>query len=155
MIDAPYLAAFNVTHAFMADMLARRSGVIIHVGSPASTMPWPASVGYAASRFALKGLNEALNADLGGTGVHSCHVVFGKVSSPYFDRNEHAADRLPGIASLVPTVSPEYCARVILKTVRSPRREVRRPFMLRVFYALHWLAPGVVRWTLRKTGYGR
>jgi NAD(P)-dependent dehydrogenase (short-subunit alcohol dehydrogenase family) len=32
MIGAPYLAAFNVTHAFMPDMLARRSGVLVGTG---------------------------------------------------------------------------------------------------------------------------
>ena len=35
MMQAPYLAAFNVTHAFMSAMLERRSGVIISVNSPA------------------------------------------------------------------------------------------------------------------------
>src|SRR4029077_15619498 len=45
MAQAPFLAAFNMTHAFMRDMLARRSGIVIHVNSPASIFPWPSSVG--------------------------------------------------------------------------------------------------------------
>ena len=35
MIKAPYLAVFNMTHAFMEDMLTRRSGVFIPINSPA------------------------------------------------------------------------------------------------------------------------
>ena len=34
-----------------------------------------------------RGLHESLCADLDGSGVRSCHVVFGKVSSAYFDHN--------------------------------------------------------------------
>ena len=41
MMNAPYFAAFNVTHAFMSDMLSRRSGVLIHVNSPVAEMVWP------------------------------------------------------------------------------------------------------------------
>ena len=36
MMDAPYFAAFNVTHAFMRGMLEQGRGVFVHVGSPAS-----------------------------------------------------------------------------------------------------------------------
>lgn len=81
MIGAPYLAGFNVTHAFMADMLQRGSGVIIHVNSPAACSARPAAVGYIAARAALHGMHEALRQDLVGTGVHTCEVVFGEVAS--------------------------------------------------------------------------
>src|SRR5215469_1890751 len=64
MVRAPYLAAFNMSHAFMQDMLARRSGILVHVNSPASIFPWPSSVGYTAARWALRGLHESLCQDL-------------------------------------------------------------------------------------------
>ena len=38
MMGAPYLAAANTSRAFIDDMLARREGHIIHVGSPASVI---------------------------------------------------------------------------------------------------------------------
>ena len=60
MMQAPYFAAFNLTHAFMRDMLNRNSGVIIHVGSPASLCPMPSGAGYNAARWALRGLHESL-----------------------------------------------------------------------------------------------
>ena len=133
MMKAPYFAAFNITHAFMRDMLERNRGVIIHVGSPVSICTWPSCTGYAATRWALRGLHESLCEDLRGTGVHSCHVVFGKVSSSYFDHNPGAEENLPGIARTVRTISPEECANVIASTVRRPRRQVIYPLMLRMF----------------------
>jgi short-subunit dehydrogenase len=88
MMGAPFGAAYNVTHAFMRDLLDAGRGVVVHVGSPASLAPWPSSVAYTASRWALRGMHEALCQDLAGTGVHSCHVVFSEVSSEYFEVNE-------------------------------------------------------------------
>ena len=152
MMQAPYLAAYNLTHAFMNDLLARRSGVIIHVNSPVSFAAWPGCTGYAAARWALRGLHEALCMDLWRTGVRSCEVVFGQVSSAYFERNAGALERMPGIARTVRTLSPAECARVIERVARRPRRQVVYPFMLRFYYWNYAVLPWVTRWLLRRTG---
>ncbi len=155
MIRAPYLAAFNMTHAFMRDMLARRSGILIHVNSPASIFPWPSSVGYAAARWALRGLHESLSQDLAGTGVRSCHLVLGRVGSPYFEHNPGAAENMPGIASTVRTLSTDECGRVIAQLAEKPRRELLYPFMLRLYGWNYRVAPCLVLWLLRVTGAKR
>ncbi len=155
MMQAPYLAAFNVTHAFMRDMLARRSGVIIHVNSPAAIFPWPSSVGYAAARWALRGLHEALCQDLAGTGVRSCQVVFGKVSSPYFAHNPGVEEAMPGIARTIRTLTPAECGKLIARVAQRPRRQVLHPFMLRFYGWTHSLFPPLPRWLLRVTGAKR
>lgn len=155
MVRAPYLAAFNVTQVFMRDMLARRSGIVIHVNSPASIFPWPSSVGYAAARWALRGLHESLCQDLGGTGVRSCHVVFGRVDSPYFDHNPGVTENMPRIASMVRTLSTDECGRVIARLAENPMRELLHPFMLRLFGWTYRVAPALVLWLLRLTGAKR
>ena len=152
MMGAPYLAAYNTTHAFMAAMLERGSGLVIHVGSPASRMPWPGATAYTASRWALRGLHESLCQDLRGTGVSSCHVVFGEVSSAYFDHNPESRQHIPSIGKLIPVISPERCARVILGVVHRPRRTVIHPFMLKVFYWMAAVSPGPTRWMIARTG---
>ncbi len=155
MMQAPYFAAFNTTHAFMRDMLARKRGVLIHVGSPAAICPIPSAAGYTAARWALRGLHEALCLDLQGTGVRSCHVLFGKVSSGYWDHNPGSEEKMPGIARIVRTVTPEECARVIAGVVRKPRRQVYYPFMLRLLAWNHTIAPWLVRWLVGRTGVRR
>ena len=155
MMEAPYFAAFNVTHAFMRDMLGRNRGVIIHVGAAVSIFTFPSCTGYAAARWALRGLNESLCEDLHGTGVHSCHVVFGKVSSPYFDHNPGVEEKIPAIARTVRTISPEECAKVIAKAARRPRRQVVYPLMLRMYVWSYALFPWFTRWLLRTTGAKR
>ena len=155
MVQVPYLAAFNVTHAFMNEMLTRCSGVVIHINSPACIFPWPSSVGYSAARWALRGLHESLCQDLAGTGVHSCHLVFGRVESPYFDHNPGVMDVMPTISSIIRTLSTDECGRVIAQLAEKPRRETIYPGMLRFFTWIHWMAPAVVRWLLRLTGANR
>jgi NAD(P)-dependent dehydrogenase (short-subunit alcohol dehydrogenase family) len=155
MLQAPYLAAFNMTHAFMRDMLERRSGVLIHVNSPASIFPWPSAVGYTASRWALRGLHESLCQDLAGTGVRSCHLVLARVDSPYFEHNPGVAEAVPGIARMVRTLSTEECGRVIARLAENPRRELLYPFMLRLFGWTYRVMPGLVSWSLRRTSAKR
>lgn len=149
MMASPYLAAFNASQIFMRDMLQRGSGVLIHVNSPACFMPWPSSVGYTASRFALRGLHEALCQDLAGTGVHSCHVVFGRIDSEYFEHNPGVLERMPGISVLIPTLSVNDCARTIAKLIANPRRQSIYPMMLRLFYGCYRVLPGLTSWLLR------
>lgn len=155
MIGSPYLAAFNVTHAFMADMLNRGSGVLIHVNSPAAYSAWPAAVGYIAARAALHGMHEALRQDLKGTGVHTCEVVFGEVASEYHQNNPGVDRHMPGISRTIRTLSTQECARVIADVVKRPRPEVLHPFMLRLYRLQNQYMPSVVRWVLWRTGARR
>jgi len=101
----------------------------------------------------MRGMHEALCADLHSTGVHSCHLVFGKVSSEYFDHNPGAEDRIPKIAKTVRTLTPEDCAKIIARLARRPRRDSIYPFMMRVYYWSYLLFPRMVRALLRLTGY--
>jgi uncharacterized protein len=155
MMKAPYFAAFNIIHAFIPGMLEQRHGVIIHISSPASIFTWPSCAGYAAARWALRGLHESLCDDLYGTGVRSCHIIFGKVSSPYFDHNPNTEEKIPGIAKTIPTISTEESAKIIARAVRRPRRYIIHPFMLRMYYWNHLVFPWSTRWLLRYTGVKR
>ena len=133
-------------------MLAADRGVIIHVGSPASRIPWPGATGYSAARWALRGLHESLCQDLAGTAVRSCHVVFGEVTSPYFDHNPESREHIPSLAAIIPIMTPEQCAGVIVRTAHRPRRQVIRPIMLGFFYAVASFAPAPTRWLIARTG---
>ncbi|MEM1237131.1 MAG: SDR family NAD(P)-dependent oxidoreductase [Pseudomonadota bacterium] len=149
MIGAPYLSAFFVTRAFLPGMLARNSGTVIHVNSPASYVAWPSSVGYTASRAALRGFHEALAQDLVKTGVDSCHIVFGKIDSAYFEVNDVPEDAIPAISKTMPTLTPEYCAQRILEVARRPRYLLIAPLMLRLQIAFSRYFPRMTRWLVR------
>jgi len=152
MIGAPYLAAANTSRAFITLMLAAGRGHLVHVGSPASVMPWPGATAYTASRWALRGLHEALHMDLVGTGVHSSLVYLGEVSSEYFEANPDSRQYIPKIGAWIPVSTPERCAEVILRVVRRPRRVVFYPFMLRLMAWMAVISPGLTRRLISRTG---
>ena len=152
MMGAPFLAAANASRALMQGMLDAGDGLLIHVGSPASVMPWPGATAYTASRWALRGLHEALCMDLAGTGVRSSLIYFGEVSSEYFDANPDSREHIPSIGGWVPISSPERCAEVILEVVQRPRRVVFYPFALRLMAWMAAVAPAPTRWLISLTG---
>lgn len=155
LLDTPFRAAYHTTYAFLAPMLAAGSGVVVHVGSPASIVPWPSATGYTISRWALRGFHEALVQDLHGTGLHSCHVLFGEVSSAYFEVNPDSREHIPRLGRLIPTITPTEAAEVIVRTLHRPRPLVLHPTTMRLEHALHRVAPGLVRTLARWTGRRR
>ncbi len=152
MIAAPYLAAFNVTHAFLTDMPSRGCAVFIHVSSSAACSAWPAAVSFIAALAAPHGMHEALRQDLVGTGVHGCEVVFGEVSSEHLQHNPGVDRHMPGISWTVRTLSHGECARVIADVAKRPRPEAVHPFMRRLCRRQNQFMPGVVRWVLWRAG---
>lgn len=155
MIQLPYLAAFACTREFLPGMLKRGSGRIVNVNSPTCFTPWPGATGYTASRWALRGFDKSLAAGLKGTGVGVSHCVFGKTTSEYFKTNVGAEERLPRIAKLIPTLTPEDAAKGIVAAIEQNRRQVIRPFLLWLFRQLQRVMPWAVNWVMMKTGYKR
>ena len=156
MIAVPYLAAFAVTRALLPAMLARRSGCVVNVTSPAAFCPWPGATAYTVARWAMRGFSEALSADLYRTGVHVALIVPGEVRSPYFEHNPGSHERLPRIARrLYRTLEVEEVAALVVRAVRRERRTVVAPLLLRATLAAHRLLPRPVEWLVRATGARR
>jgi len=158
LLDAPYRSAYHVTSAFLPGLLSQRAGVIVHVGSPASILPWPGATGYTISRWALRGYHESLLQDLHGTGVRSCHVIFSTVTSEYFTTNPDSYVHAPSPGRWIPAITPLEAAEVVVRTIHAPRDEVLYPPVLRAMRVGERVAPGLARGTVRLTGrqrYGR
>jgi short-subunit dehydrogenase len=155
MMAAPYLAAFAVTHAFLSGMLARGSGTIVNVTSPAAYFPWPGSTAYSAARWAMRGFTKALQADLYGTGIQVMLMTPGKVSSAYFEHNPGSEERLPRLSRFFRTLTPAEVAETLLDGVERDRREVVVPFSLNLTILAHRILPRPVEWLLVRTGHKR
>jgi uncharacterized protein len=152
---APFYAALNITRAFMPGMLARRSGVVVNVGSPAAYVPWPGAAGYAIGRWAMRGLSEVLHAELRGTGVRCTNLVPARVESSYFDHNPGFLERVPRFALLAGKLTPERVADAIVEAVARDRRDVFVPFRLHAFVLFARLFPGVSSYAMGSTGARR
>jgi uncharacterized protein len=152
MIEVPYLAAFNLTRAVLPGMIARGSGAIACISSPASYLVWPKATAYIAARHAMLGFTEALRADLKGTGVNVTLVVLGTVETPYWEHNPGSRENLPAPnAQLVPVLTPDEAAQAIYDGVARGKRTVFKPGIFRALVLLNAIAPRAVAKQLRRT----
>lgn len=156
MMAMPYFAAFYITRAFLPAMLARGSGHLAYVNSPASLAPWPGATAYTASRWALRGFVEALRADLYGTRLRVTSIVPGLVATTYFEHNPGVLARVPGLARrLLPTLTADQAAEIIVRGIMRGEREIMMPGVLRLLRSIHSVAPGLVRWLTVMSGARR
>ncbi len=155
MMAAPYFAAFYATRAFLPGMLARGSGHVVNVTSPAGYAAWPGATGYVAARWAMRGFTEALRADLRGAGVGVTLFTPGRVASAYFEHNPGAEARIPGIARLFRTLTPEEAAEALVRGIERGTPEVLTPPLLKLTVWFQRLWPGAVSALLARTGATR
>lgn len=155
MTALPYTAALLLTRELLPAMRERGSGRLVFVNSPVSRLPIPGATGYAAARFALRGLAAALRLDLRGSGVGVSEVVPGKVNSQYFVNNPGAEERIPAIARIIPTVSPQRVAEAIASAVEKERAEIVFPWHLKAFELSGRLFPRLTDYLVWRTGTHR
>jgi short-subunit dehydrogenase len=135
-------------------MLARGSGHIVNISSVASRLAWPGATAYIAACRAMRGLSDALRADLHRTGIAVTHYESGPIDTPYWQNNPGSRERVPKIARLlVPVLSEEQVARAVIAGVEHCRRVIVVPAMMQAVYLLHALFPGLVQWLMTRTGY--
>jgi short-subunit dehydrogenase len=155
LLAAPAIGAMYVTRAFITEMIERGSGRIVNVNSPVSELPWPGAVGYGTSRWALRGFDAMLASDLRGTGVGVTAVIPGKVSSSYFENNPGAEERVPNIAKLMPTLTPDQVATMIVRGVERNERRVVEPTILRLLLLQNRILPTLTEPIMWLTGTRR
>lgn len=155
MTAVPYLGAFALTATLSPAMIAASAGVIVNVTSPAAIAPFPGSAAYSVARAAMKAFDEALEADLRGTGVRPMLFMAAEVESEYFDNNPGTRERLPWISKYIGTLSPTEVARALVDGVKRGRRSVVVPLRLRMVLSMYRWFPGTVKRVVWATGWRR
>jgi short-subunit dehydrogenase len=125
-------APIALTRALLPQMLARRSGAIIFIGSVAGRIALPTSSIYSASKFGLRGFAHALRRDVGRHGIGVTLVAPGFIDTAM-------TRELRGI----PKAPVELVARAIADAVERPQREVIIPWFYRLMIAFEHLAPWI------------
>lgn len=83
------------SHAVLPDMVARRTGRIVNIGSLAGGGPWDDAVSYVVSKAALMRLTDSLSAALEGTGVGVFELNPGLVRTALLDTHPTMFANLP------------------------------------------------------------
>lgn len=106
IIDLNLLGVVYGVHAAFPVMSAQGSGHIVNTSSVSGLLPVPYQALYAATKYAVVGLTEALRYELAYKGIAFSTVCPGNVATPIF------GDRAPADA-----ISPEEAAQIILAGV--------------------------------------
>jgi short-subunit dehydrogenase len=143
-----YLGTLYFTKALLPGMIARRRGWLVFVASVAGRIGVPEEAAYAASKFAMVGLAEALSLEVEDAGVHALTVCPGVVRTPFFDAE--ALARMSGYAKRN-MVEPDELVDAIVAALAAGKRELTVPRSIGFAYALRALAPGLLRRGVRRT----
>lgn len=155
MMEVPFFSAFNLTRAFLPEMLKRNSGHIVNISSVSSRFVWPGATAYHAARWALKGFSEALRADLHDSNIGVTLFESGVIETEYWQHNPGSRERVPKIAKMVPNLQPEQVAKAIVKGIEKNKRRIVMPFMMKTVCWQHFFFPGIVQRLMTVTGYRR
>ncbi len=85
VVQTNLIAPFLLTRALLPAMRARGSGTIVTLGSIADRAVFPENGAYAASKYGLRALHEAMRLELRGSGVRATLVSPGPVDTPLWD----------------------------------------------------------------------
>lgn len=126
IMDINYFGTIALTKAIMPHMLERGSGQVATVTSVTGKFGTPWRSGYAASKHALHGFFDSMRAELEDKGVKFILLALGFIGTKL------SQVALKGDGSPNGTVdethkrgiSPEICAKKIIKAIRNEKREV-------------------------------
>jgi uncharacterized protein len=79
-------ALVGLAHFFVKDMVTRKQGAVINLGSITSFLPITHSATYGASKSFVLSFSEALAREVAGTGVRVLALCPGPVASSFYDR---------------------------------------------------------------------
>jgi NADP-dependent 3-hydroxy acid dehydrogenase YdfG len=115
-----------LVRALLPDLLERRSGTLVLVGSVAGRRALPGNATYAASKFGLRGFHEVLLEELRGTGVRATLVEPSATDTSLWDPMDPDGD--PFLPDRAAMLRPEEVAEGILWVATRPPG-VQVPFL--------------------------
>ena len=149
VIDTNLIAAMIATRLVLPVFRRQKAGTFINIGSVLSQVGQTFVPAYVISKFGLRGLSEAVRADVADTpGIQVSTVLPYAVDTPHFQDAANATGKQA--RAMQPVQEPERVARAIVDIARRPRRQRYVPRYVVAGLALHWLSPRLVERLLRQ-----
>jgi len=142
VVDVNLVAPARCVQAVLPHMRRAGRGVIINIGSVAGEVA--TSTLYSATKFGLRGFNDALRRELRHDNIDVVLI------SPGFIRTDMTSD------VKVPMPGPDIVAQAVASAIRRPRRKIIVPWPYRVllpFTKIPWLADQIFGGSIVQRGY--
>lgn len=140
VVDVNLMGTVHGCRAALPVFRSQGAGVLINIGSMAGTMGQPYAAAYVASKWAVRGLSEALRMEvMDQPGIQVCAVLPPSIDTPLFQHAANYAGR--AVQPIPPVYSPEQVAETIVAVARRPVRETFIG-MGRLTAMAHAVAPG-------------
>jgi len=120
MLELDILALTQLTHLFAADMVTRKFGYILLIGSTGSFQPTPSYAAYSAAKSYVLSLGEALHYELRHTGVKCCVLCPGVTLTEFLD----VAGQQPNTYQRATMMTGEAVARIGINALLKGRASV-------------------------------
>jgi NAD(P)-dependent dehydrogenase (short-subunit alcohol dehydrogenase family) len=128
MIDANMNGPYYVVQAFLAGMRQRGRGTIVNVISDASLAASPkAGPGYVMSKFGLRGLTQAINAEERGRGVRATSLLPGDIDTDLLLKRPTP----PSAEARARMLKPEDVAACAMLCINLPPRAIVEELLVR------------------------
>lgn len=109
---------FLIVREFLGEMKKRRSGHLVTIGSIADHVAFPGNSLYAATKFGVRGMHEALREETKNTGVRATLISPGPTDTDIWDPVD--PDNKPGFTPRAKMLTPADVARAVLWAVTQP-----------------------------------
>src|SRR5215210_523516 len=149
VVEANLLGYVHKAQAALPPFREQGYGVLINMSSGFGLVGAPYAGAYTATKFAQRGLGQALRGELRGSGVHVCTVMPGGVDTPAYRLAANYSGRAAGPKGFL--ASPEKIAHVVVRCAERPRPEVVVGNSVRMLRLTHALAPGIVERAVART----
>lgn len=149
VIETNVFGPFHAARAVVPVFRRQHAGVLINVASVLGKIGQPFVPSYVVSKFALRGLSEALRVDLADEpDIHVCTILPYAVDTPHFEYGGNVIGRQPH--AMPPCQLPEDVAHAIVAIAERPRRERHVPRLAEAGLMLHELCPRPIERLLRR-----
>ncbi|MCZ2260145.1 SDR family NAD(P)-dependent oxidoreductase [Sporosarcina sp. G11-34] len=148
MMDVNVIAPMQLTKRLLPNMMERRSGHLIYLGSQAGKVATPKASIYAASKHAIIGYTNALRMEVAPFGIHVTTVNPGPIDTPFLDLADETGNYRTSLSKHLLTVDTVVDA--IIQVIDKPVRDVNLPWYMGVTSKLHAVAPTLVERLGRK-----
>jgi uncharacterized protein len=137
MVELNVVSVTALTHHYIKDMAARRSGRVLQVASVGAYQPTPLYAAYSATKSYVLSFSVALNRELAGTGVSVTTVCPGLTATEF---HEVAAHEKPRWMDLL-TMTADDVAEIGIRAMLNGRSVVTTGFANKLLAVIVKLVP--------------